>query len=40
MQEATCVASRLAEENRQLKPVVESLRATVAQGRQWDSARA
>jgi hypothetical protein len=30
--EAILVASRLAEENRQLKPEVQSLRATVAQG--------
>jgi hypothetical protein len=34
------MASQLAEENRQLKPKVESLRATVAQGRQQDLARA
>jgi predicted nucleic acid-binding Zn-ribbon protein len=40
MHEATRAASRLAEENRQLKPRVESLRAMVAQGHQWDSARA
>jgi hypothetical protein len=33
------VASRLAEENHQLKPEVQSLRATVAQGRQQDFAR-
>jgi hypothetical protein len=40
MQEAMRAASRFAEENRQLKPEVESLRVTVAQGRQRDSARA
>jgi hypothetical protein len=40
MQEATRTASRLANENRQLKPEVESLQVTVAQGRQRDSARA
>jgi hypothetical protein len=33
------VASRVAEENRQLKSEVGSLRATVAQGRQQDLAR-
>jgi hypothetical protein len=34
------VASRVAEENRQLKFEVGSLRATMAQGRQQDLARA
>jgi hypothetical protein len=35
-----CVASQVAKENRQLKSEVGSLRATVAQGRQQDLARA
>jgi hypothetical protein len=40
MKEAMHAVSRLAKENHQLKPEVESLRATVAQGRQLDLARA
>jgi hypothetical protein len=39
MKEATRMASRLAEENRLLKPEVQSLQATVAEGRQQDLAR-
>jgi chromosome segregation ATPase len=40
MKVAMCAASRLVEESHQLKPEVESLRATVAYGRQQDLARA
>ena len=39
MKDATRAASRLAEENRQLKPEVQSLRAAVTQGHQRDLAR-
>jgi hypothetical protein len=40
MKEATHVASQLAEENHQLKPKVESLKATVVQGHQQELVRA
>jgi hypothetical protein len=39
MKEATRAASCLAKENRQLKPQVQSLRATVTEGHQRDLAR-